>query len=311
MQYEHRRIPLSQLVADPCHLKRLATETHVQGLVRSITALGLLLHPPIVRRLPGKGHLFGVIAGEARIEALRKSGAMTVECKLLKECTDEMAEEISIRENVDRHLSQEDEERSRAALAKFLTDKEEAALVSAPGDGGKKPPGRPRSLVSKAIQKAAKLKGVSEKTIKRSMKPPMLPATEATVADADGESIAWEPLPTHEGKAGQAERGMVEELARFVAALDRFREKHLVPLLMHIPEASGQGFRFNVGAHSGVTWAHIPGTWAARTRPVLTRRKRRGDRGRQRAMPGGIVAEWNVTLCVASKKFSDCISTAT
>jgi hypothetical protein len=35
---------------------------------------------------------------------------------------------------------------------------------------------------------------------------------------------------------------------------------------LHIPEASGQGFRFNVGAHSGVTWAHIPGTWAARTR---------------------------------------------
>jgi hypothetical protein len=27
---------------------------------------------------------------------------------------------------------------------------------------------------------------------------------------------------------------------------------------VHIPEASGQGFRFNVGAHSGVTWAHIP-----------------------------------------------------
>jgi hypothetical protein len=30
-----------------------------------------------------------------------------------------------------------------------------------------------------------------------------------------------------------------------------------------------------VGAHSGVTWAYIPGTWAGRTRPVLTRRKRR------------------------------------
>jgi hypothetical protein len=81
--------------------------------------------------------------------------------------------------------------------------------------------------------------------------------------------------------------------------------------MLHIPEAFGQGFRFNVGAHSGVTWAHIPDTWAARTRPVLTRRMRRGDRGRQRAMPAGTVAEWNVTLCAESKKFSDCISTAT
>ena len=80
---------------------------------------------------------------------------------------------------------------------------------------------------------------------------------------------------------------------------------------VHIPETSGQGFRFDVGAHSGVTWAHIPGTWAARTRPVLTRRKRWGDRGRRRGMPGGTVAEWNVTPCAESKKFSDCISTAT
>ena len=48
---------------------------------------------------------------------------------------------------------------------------------------------------------------------------------------------------------------------------------------VHIPEASGQGFRFNVDAHSGVTWARIPGTWAAKTRPALTRRRRRGDRG--------------------------------
>jgi hypothetical protein len=80
---------------------------------------------------------------------------------------------------------------------------------------------------------------------------------------------------------------------------------------LHIPETFGQGFRFNVGAHSGVTWAHIPGTWAARTRLVLTRSKRRGDRGRQRAMPAGTVAEWNVTPCAESKKFSDCISTAT
>jgi len=80
---------------------------------------------------------------------------------------------------------------------------------------------------------------------------------------------------------------------------------------VHIPEAFGQGFRFNVGAHSGVTWAHIPGTWAARTRLLLTQRRRRGDRGRQRAVPGGTVAEWNVTLCAESKKFSDYISTAT
>jgi nicotinamidase-related amidase len=80
---------------------------------------------------------------------------------------------------------------------------------------------------------------------------------------------------------------------------------------VHIPEASGRGFRFNVGAHSGVTWAHIPDTWAARTRPILTRSKRRGDRGRQRAVPAGTVAEWNVTPCAESKKFSGCISTAT
>ena len=85
----------------------------------------------------------------------------------------------------------------------------------------------------------------------------------------------------------------------------------VVNIRVHIPEASGQGFRFNVGAHSGVTWAHIPGTWAGRTRPVLTQRKRREDRGRQRAMPAGTVAEWNVTPCAESKKFSDYISTAT
>jgi len=30
---------------------------------------------------------------------------------------------------------------------------------------------------------------------------------------------------------------------------------------MHIPEASGQKFQFDAVAHTGDTWAHIPGTW--------------------------------------------------
>ena len=201
----------------------------------------MMIHPVLVRYLPGDTNHFGIIAGAARVAAARASGAKTIECKVVKRCTDEMAEQISLRENIDRHLSKEDERRSRAALAKFLIGKEEAALASAPENGGKRPGGRPRSLESRAIKKAAALKGVSEKTIKRSMRPLMLAPIESTATDANGESSAAAPGETNEVKnVDKAGRGIVEEFGKFVRALDQFREKYLIPLLVRLPNASAE-----------------------------------------------------------------------
>jgi hypothetical protein len=71
---------------------------------------------------------------------------------------------------------------------------------------------------------------------------------------------------------------------------------------VRIPEASGHGFRNNAGAHSGITRAHIPDTWAA---------PKGAPRGAKAAVGAGAnatgkVAEWTVTKCARFERSSGC-----
>jgi hypothetical protein len=64
----------------------------------------------------------------------------------MKNCPDELAEQISLRENADFWRSDEDEKRTLAGLAKYFTEKEKAIRAHQPDGAESRKPGRPASV---------------------------------------------------------------------------------------------------------------------------------------------------------------------
>ena len=238
MASDIRKIPISRLVEDTHHYHREMPGEQLARLQMSMRAIGVL-HPVIVRRLPGRKARYAVVAGWGRVLAAKSNGESTIECKTIKNCGDELADRISFEENFARFTIDENDDYCRTAVAKYYVEKEVKALAAMPTNTVKRARGRPASPERAGIKKAAEFMKVSTKTIERSVKKAQTAATNNDTAEENGESTIAELGESKAlAKVEQARIDVVQEFAQFVRALDRFRKQHLLPLVVRLPNAS-------------------------------------------------------------------------
>ena len=134
-----RRVPLSQVTPSGAQPRRVFRDESIDALAASIERDGLL-SPPMVRPCPGG---YELIAGERRLRALRRLGAVAVDA-LVVDATDGEAAVLALVENLQRaSLSPIDEAEGYERLVREfrLSHAEIAHAV-----------GRERSTVANAIR---------------------------------------------------------------------------------------------------------------------------------------------------------------
>ena len=117
-----RRVPLSAVAPSREQPRRRFPEESIASLAESIERDGLL-SPPMVRPCPGG---YELIAGERRLRALKRLGAVTVDA-LVVEATDSEAAVLSLVENLQReelHYLDEAEACLRRVKQHGLTQRE-------------------------------------------------------------------------------------------------------------------------------------------------------------------------------------------
>lgn len=122
-----RRVPLSQVTPSQAQPRRLFQEESIASLAESIERDGLL-SPPVVRPCPGG---YELIAGERRLRALKKLGAVAMDA-LVVEASDGEAAILSLVENLQReelHYLDEAEACLRLIRQYGLTQREVAARL--------------------------------------------------------------------------------------------------------------------------------------------------------------------------------------
>jgi ParB-like chromosome segregation protein Spo0J len=224
MKSVFREIKISLLVEDPTRAHRDPQERQTGILGQSIISVGLI-NPVVVRRLPRKGNYFGVISGWTRVLAAKNNGETTIWCKVMRGCSDELAEEIGLRANTECWRTEADQDRDLGKLVEYYTEKEQELRALNPvGDASPKP-GRPASPENAAIKKAAAEKGLSRQTVKRRVKSAKNIPSDVTAAGAgeagemdatDAESVDNPPGETH------AENSLVQASSEFASSARRF-----------------------------------------------------------------------------------------
>jgi ParB family chromosome partitioning protein len=122
-----RSVPLSQVAPSRAQPRRRFHEESIASLAESIERDGLL-SPPVVRPCPGG---YELIAGERRLRALKKLGAVAVEA-LVVEASDGEAAILSLVENLQReelHYLDEAEACLRLIRQYGLTQREVASRL--------------------------------------------------------------------------------------------------------------------------------------------------------------------------------------
>ncbi|MBM3517736.1 MAG: ParB/RepB/Spo0J family partition protein [Alphaproteobacteria bacterium] len=95
-----REVPIAQLRANPRQPRRLFDEAELESLVQSIRAQGIL-QPILVRRVPGEGGAYEIVAGERRWRAAQRAQLHHVPV-LVRDLTDSDALGIALIENLQR-----------------------------------------------------------------------------------------------------------------------------------------------------------------------------------------------------------------
>ena len=124
LRREIRRVPLNFVTPSRDQPRRLFGEEGIESLAESIRRDGLL-SPPMVRPCPGG---YELIAGERRLRALKKLGAVAVDA-LVVEASDAEAAVLSLVENLQReelHYLDEAEACARLVEVHGLTQREVA-----------------------------------------------------------------------------------------------------------------------------------------------------------------------------------------
>jgi hypothetical protein len=238
MQYEFREIKISLLREDPKHFHREPAESQTEILGQSITSVGLI-HPIVVRRYPRKGNYYGVIGGWNRVLAALKNGDTTIWAKVMKNCPDALAAEISLRENMDRFQSEDDERRGLAELTQYFTKEEQDLRAHQPDGDGTRKPGRPPSPENIAIQKVAAISKKNPRTIKRKLKREERLAPDTTDADEGSEIDSSDTEYLNSVSAEKhGKDDIAQAFATCVAALHRFRMKYVDDLMDHLRDAT-------------------------------------------------------------------------
>jgi len=210
------------------HLHREPQEQHTEVLGESITKVGVI-NPVTVRRYPLLGNYYGVMSGWRRVQAAMKNGDLEIECKVMRNCSNELAKEIALRANIDCWLSKDEEEQSILDLFKFHTEKERELRGQQPDGVGTRGPGRPTNRDIAAIRKTAADSKRSERTVKRVLDraetatPETMHTGAITKADTD-------ELTNPAGDAS-AKNDVAQEVAALVRAIKPVSKKHLDPLL--------------------------------------------------------------------------------
>ena len=95
-----RKIPLSQIGANPDQPRKTFTESELADLAASIREKGVL-QPILLRSVTGRPYMYEIIAGERRFRASKMAGLTEIPA-LVKNITPENAMEIALIENVQR-----------------------------------------------------------------------------------------------------------------------------------------------------------------------------------------------------------------
>lgn len=95
-----RRAPIAHLKPSKANPRKVFDEAELDDLVASVREKGVI-QPILVRRLPGEGESFEIIAGERRWRAAQKAGVHDAPIVVL-DVTEREALEIAIVENVQR-----------------------------------------------------------------------------------------------------------------------------------------------------------------------------------------------------------------
>lgn len=95
-----RRIPLSQIGANPDQPRKTFTESELADLASSIKEQGVL-QPILLRNVTGRPYMYEIVAGERRFRASKMAGLTDIPA-LVKSMDDNNAREIALIENVQR-----------------------------------------------------------------------------------------------------------------------------------------------------------------------------------------------------------------
>ena len=94
-----RSIPLDQIDIDPGNYRKYYSQESLEELARNIKARGYVIAPVTVR--PGEGGRFRLVVGERRYRASHIAEMPDIPC-VIRNLSDEEAEEIQLEENVQR-----------------------------------------------------------------------------------------------------------------------------------------------------------------------------------------------------------------
>ena len=95
-----KKIPLSQIGANPDQPRKKFTEAELSDLAASIKEKGVL-QPILLRTVSGQPYIYEIVAGERRFRASKLAGLTEIPA-LVKQITPENAMEIALIENVQR-----------------------------------------------------------------------------------------------------------------------------------------------------------------------------------------------------------------
>jgi len=95
-----RKIPLSQIGANPDQPRKTFSDTELAELAASIRERGVI-QPILLRAVTGQQHMYEIVAGERRFRASKIAGLTEIPA-IIKSISDENAMEIALIENVQR-----------------------------------------------------------------------------------------------------------------------------------------------------------------------------------------------------------------
>ena len=231
-----KKIELSRIEEDPQHFRRAIEPSQITVIAKSMGNVGQI--NPVTVRLLANGN-YGAIAGMGRVIAARENGETTILAIVLEDCTDSQAKQLSLRENLDRSLSDDDEKRARAELAMLLTKMElERRTLDQGGGAPSRKRGRPVSPSGEGKRRAAAETGVTVRTIENAIRSnkERTPKTVATGAAPKIDTADAEKLDNADDEEF-GEEGMLRAFDKLAHAVDRVRRQHLEPFVANIGEA--------------------------------------------------------------------------
>ncbi len=231
-----KKIELSQIEEDPQHFRREIEQSQITVIAKSLGNVGLI--NPVTVRLLANGN-YGVIAGMGRVIAARENGETTILAIVLEDCTDSQAKQLSLRENLDRSLSDDDKKRARAELAELLTKIElERRTLDQGGGAPSRKRGRPVSPSGEGKRRAAAETGVTVRTIENAIRSTKkrTPKTVATGAAPKIDTADAEKLDNAGGDES-VDDSAYQRFTKLASVFDRIRRQHLDPLIEIIAKA--------------------------------------------------------------------------